>query len=70
MADNSVEVKVVGGVITITPDVAGQSIALHNMNGSLIVSTITQVGVTTIGNLQGGIYVLSVGSKVYKLLVM
>lgn len=69
LADNSVEVKVVGGVITITTDVAGQSIALHNMNGSLIASTITQVGVTTIGNLQGGIYVLSVGSKVYKLLV-
>lgn len=69
LTDDSVEVKVKSGVITIATEIAGQSVTLHGLNGSLIASTFTQTGVTTIDNLQGGVYVLSVGSKVYKLLV-
>lgn len=70
ITDNvDVAVKVVGNSIVITTDVENVAVALFNIGGTMIASTTTAMGETSIDNLQSGVYVLTVGKRVYKVAV-
>lgn len=67
--DVNAAVKVVGNSIVITTDVENIAVALFNIGGTMVASTTTAMGETSIDNLQSGVYVLTVGKRVYKVAV-
>ena len=67
--DVNATVKVVGNSIVITTDVENTAVALFNIGGTMVASTTTAMGETSIDNLQSGVYVLTVGKRVYKVAV-
>lgn len=67
--DVDATIKVVENSIIISTDIENIAVALFNIGGTMVASTTTAMGETTINNLQSGVYVLTIGKRAYKVAV-